>query len=131
VSRDAELAEVCGLVGHERDERGDDEGEAALHDGGKLETEALAGPGGHDADDIVSGEDVFDGLALGGTEGVVAEDGAKCVVEGKHGPKFHCNAMRDEVGSGNLRLLFASRVPGIGWKRTEQLDRAAGEFILR
>jgi hypothetical protein len=100
MSGNAEFAKVRGLVGHERNERRDDECESALHDGRKLEAEALAGPGGHDADNIVSGEDVFDGLALGGTEAVVAEDGAKCVVEGKHGPKFHCNAMRDEVEAG-------------------------------
>ena len=125
VGGDSEFAEVRGLVGHERDERGDDEGESALHDGGKLEAEALAGPGGHDADDIVSGEDVFDGLALGGTEGVVAEDGAECVGERKHGPKFHFSAMRRRGGSGNLRVLFAlkERGPVIGGQRVSDQQK--------
>jgi hypothetical protein len=70
---DALVSKLLDLVFHEGDQRGDDDGEAALNGGGELVAQAFAGAGGHDAQDVPAGEDLADDLALGGTEIVEAE----------------------------------------------------------
>ena len=51
---EAERRELGGLVVHEGDERGDDEGGAAAGDGGELVAEGLASSGGHDEQDVAA-----------------------------------------------------------------------------
>ena len=52
-------AQLLDLVGHERDQRRDYDGQALQQQGRKLEAEAFARAGRHDADDIVAREHVL------------------------------------------------------------------------
>lgn len=66
-------SELGGLIVHEGDERGDDEGGAAAGDGWELVAEGLACSSGHDEKDVAAvGGGTADGLLIG-TEGLVAE----------------------------------------------------------
>jgi hypothetical protein len=69
--------EFGGLIVHERDERGDDEGGAAAGDGGKLVAEGFSRSGGHDEEDIAAlGGGAADGFLVG-AKGLVAESFVK------------------------------------------------------
>src|SRR5262249_24789935 len=72
---EAVAAEAVGLVLHQRDERRDDEGGggAAQLEGWQLVAEALAGAGGHDDQDVASGDGGSDGLGLAGAEALEPE----------------------------------------------------------
>ena len=58
--------ELGGLVVHEGDEWGDDEGGAAAGDGGELVAEGFSGSGGHDEENVAAvGGGAADGLLVG------------------------------------------------------------------
>ena len=64
----------CGdLILHQGDERRDDERRAREEEGGELVAEGLTGAGRHDDDGVASVDDLFDGLVLPVSEGVIAE----------------------------------------------------------
>ena len=70
-----------GLVVHQGDERANDEGGAFAGECGQLVTEALAGAGGHNEEDVSAGgrgeaDSFLVGAEVGKTEGLV-EKGAK------------------------------------------------------
>ncbi len=72
------MGELGGLVVHEGDEGGDDQGGAAAGDGGELVAEGLSRTGGHDEEDVAAvGGGAADGLLIGAkagvTEGLVEE----------------------------------------------------------
>jgi hypothetical protein len=65
--------ELIDLIFHQRDERGDDDGEAFAEDGGELEAEGFAAAGGKEREGVAAGEDVADDFVLVRAEGGVAE----------------------------------------------------------
>ncbi len=70
--------ELGGLVVHEGDEGGDDEGGASAGDGGELVAEGFSGSGGHDEQDVAAvGGGAADGFLIGAevgeAEGLVEE----------------------------------------------------------
>ncbi len=74
-SSDPGRAEGVDLVLHQREQRGDDDGDAAVEEqGGHLVAEALAAAGGHDGESVPAREHAGDDLLLPFAEGVVAED---------------------------------------------------------
>ena len=66
-------AEALDLVGHQRDERRDDDGQLAVEDRRQLVAERLAGAGGHHQQDVAASDHRLDGLELAGAKGGVAE----------------------------------------------------------
>jgi hypothetical protein len=78
---EAEGGDLGGLVVHECDEGGDDEGCASAGDGGELVAEGFAGAGGHDEQDVRAfGGGAADGFLVG-AEGGEAEGGVEQVFE--------------------------------------------------
>ena len=89
--------ELGGLVVHEGDERGDDEGGASAGDGGELVAEGFSCSGGHDEQDVAAvGGGAADGFLIG-AEGFEAEGGVE------QGGEVHQPL--------EFRILFA----GAGW----------------
>ena len=78
------IAQLLDLVLHERDERRNHQRQASLHRGGKLVAEALAGAGGHDAEDVAPAEHILDHLALHGPELIQAKHAAKLFTKVRH-----------------------------------------------
>jgi len=79
---EAERGELRGLVIHEGDEWGDDEGCAASGERGKLIAEGFARAGGHDEKDVAAVGCGFTDLLLVGAEVAVAEDAVEQGGEG-------------------------------------------------
>ena len=71
---EAERGKFRGLVVHEGDERGDDEGCAASGERGELVAEGFARAGGHDEQDVAAIGGGFADLLLVRAEVAVAED---------------------------------------------------------
>ena len=92
------------LVGHQRDQRADHDGELVRGEPGELVAEALAAAGGHDDQRVAAGERGLDGLALPGPEAVVAEVGEEGV-----------GVARAVVGADGLR--------GLGFEPLEPVQR--------
>ena len=67
------IAELLDLIFHEGNQRGDDHGQPAAHDRRKLIAEAFPRSGGHDAENIAAGQDIFDDLLLSRAKIVQAE----------------------------------------------------------
>ena len=67
------IAELLDLIFHEGNQRRDDHGQPAPHDRRKLKAKAFPRPGGHDAEHIAAGQDIFDDLLLSRTKIVQAE----------------------------------------------------------
>ena len=82
------VAHLLHLVGHQRDQRRDDDGQPALHRCGQLITQALAGTGGHDAEHIPAGQDILDHAALRRAKIVQAEKVLKLLAEIGHGRDY-------------------------------------------
>ena len=68
---DTPVVQLLDLVLHERDERGDHEGDPLLHQRGHLETHGLPAAGGQDREDIPAGHRLPDDVFLHGTEGLI------------------------------------------------------------
>ena len=79
---EAERGKFRGLVVHEGDERGDDEGRAASGERGELVAEGFARAGGHDEQDVAAIGCCFADLLLVGAEVAVAEDAVEQSGEG-------------------------------------------------
>lgn len=81
---DAGGGEGIDLIFHQRNEWGDDEGEAIPGEGGELEGKGFPGACGEDGDDVLSGHGGRHDFQLEGAEGIVAEvlfqEGGKLVV---------------------------------------------------
>ena len=82
---DAGGLELVHLVLHQRDERGDDDGQAGAVEGGDLKAEGFAASGGEECEDIAAGEGGFDDVALERAELGVTEGGVEGVEEFGHG----------------------------------------------
>ena len=65
--------ETGDLVGHQRDQGADDDGEVRAHQRGQLVADRLARAGGHDHEHVAPGDRGGAGLALPGTELAEAE----------------------------------------------------------
>jgi hypothetical protein len=79
---EAEGGELGGLVVHEGDERGDDQGRAAAREGWELVAEAFAGSCGHDEEDVATGGGGLADHLLVGAEVAVTEDAVEEFGEG-------------------------------------------------
>ncbi len=76
---------MLDLVGHQGNQRRDDDGQPAERHGRELVAETLARARGHDADNVVPGQDVVDDFTLMGTEVRQAEGaGQEIVNRGQH-----------------------------------------------
>ena len=76
-----QISELARLVGHEGDERRDNDAESSEGDGGKLVTETLTGASRHHADDIVARENVGNDVALLGAEARKAKGAGEDLVD--------------------------------------------------
>jgi hypothetical protein len=72
--RVAQVGQPRALVAHQRDQRGDDDGEVLAGERGELVAEALATAGGHDDERVAPVERRLDGLALAGAERAEAQE---------------------------------------------------------
>jgi hypothetical protein len=71
---DAERAHLLHLVAHQREQRRDDDGQAALHMRRQLVAHRLAAAGRHDRENRRAGENGVDDFGLSRPEVAVAED---------------------------------------------------------
>ena len=61
---DAAGGELIDLIFHQRDQRRNDDSQAVVEDGGKLEAERFAAAGGQEREGVAAGEDVGDDFLL-------------------------------------------------------------------
>ena len=85
----ADLGHGVDLVLHERDERRDDQRDAAQHPRGYLIGERLPRPGGHDPHAVTPGEQRVDDLQLTGAKRGIAEDVAEDLERRRPGERTH------------------------------------------
>ena len=100
------IAELLDLIFHEGNQRRDDHGQPAAHDGRKLETKAFPRAGGHDAEDIAAGQDVLDDLVLGRTKIVEAEMLLKLLAEVGHWGGIIARWGKPEISIERIRRLI-------------------------
>jgi hypothetical protein len=79
----AERSQLLHLVSHQRDQGRDHERQPAKHQGGQLKAQTFARAGGHDADEVVAGNDVFDNVALVWPKPRQPKDAVQQVVDGQ------------------------------------------------
>ena len=94
---DAEVLQCCDLIGHERDERGDDDTGALPHEAGDLIAQRLAATGGHEDDGVPAGDEAVDDPRLLSAELLVAED----IVEDVEGGGGGCGGHADQPSRGD------------------------------
>ena len=137
---DSDGLERGDLIGHERDQRGDDHARAAAQQRGDLIAQRLAAAGGHQHHGVPAAGDLLDDLGLLAAERVVPEDGREdlecgirllgiALAEGGdrvggarriHGG--HCIRRQGRVGTGRDRcgrrpVVSCRRTPGPGRRR--------------
>ena len=93
---DAVAAQLRDLVAHQRDKRGDDDGEAAAQERRKLVAQRLAPAGRHDGKDVLPSDDGLHDRLLAGAEPGKAEDLLKDGVGVVHGRTMAQLAIRIE-----------------------------------
>lgn len=71
--RNADVVQRVDLIAHQRDQRRDDDGRSRQNRGRNLIAYGFSGPGGHDAEDVMPGENVVDHTGLPRTERFVSE----------------------------------------------------------
>jgi hypothetical protein len=90
-----QMLQLSHLIGHQRDQRRDDDGQTLQHQGRKLKAQALACACGHDADDVVAGHDVLDNLPLVRAKLRELEDPLQDVVNAVHEINFKIYCIAD------------------------------------
>jgi hypothetical protein len=98
-----QLVQLVGLVLHQRDEGGDDHGEAGKDERGELVEERLAGAGGHHHQRVAAAQHRADHLLLPGAELVEREGGAQ---------DFEEIGAGGAVCDGRAQACSVVRVPG-------------------
>ena len=105
------------LVAHQRDERGNDEGEAVEQERGKLIAERFPAAGGENGEGGAAVQQGADDGFLALAEGIMAETGAE---GGKHGKRIGAAGGKRQAGSGFSGLSLRG-----GCSREESASRAA------
>ncbi len=98
--RNAQRAQLPHLVGHQRNQRRDDQRESAQRDGRQLIAEALARAGRHHHQRVAAGQHVVHNFALLQTELFESEDRGQDGINIAHGWKFHSNSKRPACSAG-------------------------------
>ena len=111
--RHARLLQRLHLVGHERDERRDDDGRAAERKRGHLVHERLARARGHDAQHVAPGQHLLHELPLRGAEVGVAEPLAQ------HRPRVVYRGPRDACARRAHRPSPA-RSSALAWSKRQR-----------
>jgi len=85
--RDAGRLKLVDLVLHQRDERGNDDGQPVTMQGRELKTKGLAASGGEKGEDVATGERGVDDFALKRSESVIPEGGLEGELQVVHEKK--------------------------------------------
>ena len=131
----ARLLQRRHLVGHQRDQRRDDEAEAGPDQGGDLVAQALAAAGRQHGQRAAPGQHLADHAGLQAAEVGVTEGAAQDVARslqvrgiaractGMEGIVGHEHLMQRARGPGNQRATIPNRVAQLGQRAAEDYPR--------